>query len=121
MMGLRPLAVTVLVVSMIGCAAQPAPVTQSQPGMLIGADTSGVRVLIKSVDGGPTLWTAPGALGSRVSIVPGHHKVTVVCEYGAHFVAAEVTLDVQAGKTYELTGSPAEGNNGCNVSASSRG
>jgi hypothetical protein len=108
-------------VSMIGCAAQTAPVGEGQPAMLIGGNGSDARVLIKSVDDGPTLWSAPGALSTRVTIKPGHHKVTVMCEVGAHFVDAVVTLDVQPGKTYDLIGSRVEGSNGCNVSASSRG
>lgn len=117
----RPLALAAVAVSVIGCAAQMAPVSESQPAMLLGGNSPDARVLIKNVDDGPTLWSSPGALSSRVTIKPGHHKVAVVCELGAHFVDAVVTLDVQPGKTYELSGSRVEGTNGCNVAASSRG
>ncbi len=117
----RSLVVAVVGASMSGCATQTAPVGEGQPAMLIGGSSSDARVLIKSVDDGPTLWSAPGALSTRVTIKPGHHRVSVMCELGAHFVDAVVTLDVQPGKTYDLTGSRVEGSNGCNVSASSRG
>jgi hypothetical protein len=117
----RLLAVAAAGVSMVGCAAQTAPVSESQPAMLVGGQSSGTRVLIKSVDDGPTLWTSPGALGTRVTVKPGHHKVAVICEVGAHFIDAVVTLEVQPGKTYDLSGSRVEGASGCNVAASSRG
>jgi len=106
--------------AIIGCAGQPAAV-KGQPALLVGAQASGARVLIKSVDDGPTLWAQPGALGSRVTINPGHHKVAVMCELGTHFVDAVVTLDVRPGQTYDLTGAPAEGTNGCNVTALGHG
>ena len=53
------------------------------PAMLVGADASGTRVLIKNVDG-------------------------------------QLTLDVQRGRTYDLTASASAGNTGCNVTAASR-
>lgn len=106
--------------AMLGCAAQQASQSDRQSAMLVGSDALGARVLIKNVDGGPTLWAQPGALGTRVTITPGHHKVTVMCQFGTHFVDGELTIDVQPGRTYDLTASAPEGGSGCNVTASSR-
>jgi hypothetical protein len=44
-----------------------------------------------------------------------------MCEFGTHFVEGELTLDVQSGRTYDLSASASEAGSGCNVSASSRG
>jgi hypothetical protein len=120
MLRFRLMTVAAVGIAMLGCAAQQTATNERRSAMLVGADASGARVLIKSVDGGPTLWAQPGALGTRVTIAPGHHKVAVMCQFGAHFVDGELTIDVQPGRTYDLTASAPEGNNACNVTAASR-
>lgn len=116
----RLITVAALGTAMLGCAAEQTSMNEKRPAMLVGADAAGARVLIKSVDGGPILWAQQGALGTRVTISPGHHTVKVVCELGAHFVDGELTIDVQPGRTYDLTASASEGSSGCNIAASSR-
>lgn len=108
--------------SIVGCASQGTAVRPAANSMLIGVDNSNARVLIKRVDNGPILWAAPNALGSKVTITPGVHKVEVVCEAGGsgHIVPGNVTIDVQPGRTYDLAGSVAPGTNECNVTATSR-
>lgn len=93
---------------------------QSTSALLIGTESPAGRVLIKSVDNGPTLWATRGALGSRVTVTPGRHTVEVMCKLEGHFLPGVVTLDVQPGHVYELSGSRAEGAAKCDVSATSR-
>lgn len=121
-MTLRLCTLIALSASIVACASQGDTVHPPPNSLLIGADTSNARVLIKSVDSGPTLWSAPGMLGSKVTIKPGVHKVEVVCqsEGSGHFVSGNVTIDVQPGHTYDLVGSIAPGTDVCNVSATSR-
>lgn len=110
--------------SLMACAAQSAPAgQQAQTALLDGSGTSGVRVLIESVDSGPRLYASRGKLGTKVSIVAGHHRVSVMCEFtGSKFLLlpAELTIDVQAGHVYQLVGTLAEGPQRCNVAAFSR-
>jgi hypothetical protein len=121
-MKFRFFTIAVVSASILGCASQGAAVHPPANSLLIGADTSTARVLIKSVDNGQTLWASPGALGSKVTITPGVHKVAVVCESegSLHFAPGEVTIDVQPGRTYDLTGSVSPGSDRCNVSATVR-
>jgi hypothetical protein len=121
-MTFRLFALVAVTTSIVGCASQGTAVRPPANSLLIGADNSNARVLIKSVDNGPTLWSAPGALGSKVTITPGVHKVEVVCEASGsgHFAPGNVTIDVQPGHTYDLAGSVAPGANECNVTATSR-
>jgi hypothetical protein len=121
-MTLRLFTVVVLCASIAGCASQAPAAHPQANSLLIGAENSAARVLIKSVDNGPTLWAHPGALGSKVTITPGVHKVEVMCESqgSTHFASGVVTIDVQPGQTYELVGSVAPGADQCTVSASVR-
>jgi hypothetical protein len=118
----RLLTMMVMGASIVGCASQEPAVRPPANSLLVGTNTSTARVLIKSVDNGPTLWASPGALGTKVTIKPGVHKVTVVCESqgSLNFVPGEVTIDVQPGHTYDLAGSVAPGTDRCNVSATMR-
>jgi hypothetical protein len=108
--------------SIVGCASQGTAVRPPANSLLIGADTSSARVLIKSVDNGPTLWASPGVLTTKATITPGVHRIEVVCESegSLHFLTGDLTIDVQPGHTYELVGSVARGANRCDVSASVR-
>lgn len=121
-MKFRLLVLALVSAAILGCASQSVPARPPTTSLLIGTDSSSARVLIKSVDNGPTLWASPGALATRASITPGHHKIDVVCEFrgSLHFAAGDVTVDVVPGHTYDLVGSLAPGATRCNVSASIR-
>ncbi len=123
-MNLRNLALATLGASLgatnISCTTEPASARAPATAMLVGATAAGTRILIKSVDQGPTLWSETSALGSRVWITPGHHKVHVICEVDGSMVDKEVTMYVQAGQVYDLVGSPNRGPEKCDVAVSSR-
>lgn len=105
--------------SIVGCAAQPAPVHQPTTSLLLGTDSPSARVRIKSVDKGPTLWQHQGVLTTRATITPGRHYIEVQCESeeSVHFAPGFVTLDVLPGHTYELKGTMGPGATLCNVTA----
>jgi uncharacterized lipoprotein YajG len=110
----------VMAAGLAGCATQPStPAQAPTTALLLGATTTTTRVLIKSIDDGPTRWVAPGALGGKVTVTPGHHKVSVLCEVEGSWVEQDLTVDAQAGRIYDLVGSASEGPRKCEVSASS--
>jgi hypothetical protein len=121
-MTLRCLIPALISAMAIGCAAQP-PAPTVRNATLIGGDNAGMRVFIKRVDDGPILWAHPGALATRVTITPGQHRVSVMCEDGASggFLLGDISLDVQSGRTYDLAGSAQSGAKNCEVSATMRG
>jgi hypothetical protein len=121
-MTLRPFILVAVTASIVGCASQPATVRQPATSLLVGTTSPTARVLLKSVDNGPTLWAAPGVLTTKATITPGVHKIEVMCESqgSLHFVTGELTLDVQPGHTYDLMGSLAPGAERCSVSATIR-
>lgn len=120
-MTLRALFPALISALAIGCAAQPAPAPAPRDATLIGGDNAGMHVLIKRVDDGEILWAHQGALGTRITITAGQHRVGVMCEGGAGILAGEVTIDVQPGRTYDLVASASPGAKSCEVSATMRG
>src|SRR5215467_10219882 len=65
--------------SMSSRSAPPAP--ENGKALLLGTDTAKVRVLFRSLDGGPVLWTTSTSLGTKLSVDPGHHALNVMCEF----------------------------------------
>jgi hypothetical protein len=121
-MTLRSLIPALIGAMTIGCAALP-PGPTARNATLIGGDNSGMRVFIQRIDDGPIPWAHPGALTTRVTITPGQHRVSVMCEGGASggFLLGDFSLDVQPGRTYDLAGSAPSGAKSCEASATSRG
>ena len=118
-MSLRSLFPALISAMAIGCAVQPPPAAAARNATLIGDTAAGARVFIKQVDGGEILWADQGALGTRVTITPGQHRVAVMCE-GDSFLPGELRIDVQPGRTYDLAGSAPPGAKSCEVSATVR-
>lgn len=75
-------------------------------GQLKGADTESHRVLIRTIDDGEILWAGTYQLGTTATVEPGTRKVNVMCEFihywGKEMLPGEVTIKVEAGKTYAL-------------------
>ena len=91
---------------------------------LQGTDTSRFRVLIRKIDGGEVLWVGKFKLGTTAVVAPGQHTVEVMCE--VHELSREqlrpgrVTLAVEAGRTYDLVGTPSVEGMSCNLEAKPR-
>ena len=99
-MSLRSLFPALIGAMAIGCAVQPPPAAAARNATLIGDTAAGAHVFIKQVDGGEILWAHQGALGTRVTITPGQHRIAVMCE-GDSFLPGELSIDVQPGRTYD--------------------
>jgi hypothetical protein len=110
----------VLMASHTSMAASPVP--EEGKALLLGTDTSKARVLFRKLDDGPLLWTAPMTLGTKLSLDPGHHTLSVMCEFTSRgvnrLVPGTIAIDVEAGHVYDVTGTVASGELKCNVSVS---
>lgn len=91
---------------------------------LIGASSSGLRVLIRKVDEGPILWDAPLKPATKASLSAGEHKISVMCEVhksgSQMMLPGSVTLTVEAGRIYDLSGDADTAKLRCTVTAKER-
>jgi hypothetical protein len=75
---------------------------------LQGTDTGPLRVLIRQIDDGALLWVGKFKLGTTAVVVPGHHKVNVMCEFrqswGTELKPGEVTVEADPDRIYDLVG-----------------
>lgn len=89
-------------------------------GKLSGTDSSAMRVLIRKIDSGDILWVGRYQLGTEAEIASGAHTVSVMCEfhepYEMELVPGTLSITVEAGKTYAVTGT--RSGKSCDVSAS---
>jgi hypothetical protein len=99
-----------------------APVPEDGKALLVGAESAKVRVLFRTLDDGPVLWTSPTSLGTKLSVAPGPHKVNVMCEFKGNgftqMVPGNVSIDAAAGHIYDVSGALDAGARACNVKAS---
>ncbi|WP_025565249.1 hypothetical protein [Psychromonas sp. SP041] len=70
----------ILLSLMSSCQFTPQKV-ESEKGLLIGEDSSNVKVLIRQIDKGEILWTKNYQLGTTASIEIGTHTVSIICEF----------------------------------------
>jgi hypothetical protein len=116
----------VLVVAVVaGAPLRSTPIAaEAGKALLLGTDTSKVRVLFRTVDDGPLLWVAPTKLGTKVSLLPGHHELTVMCEFKSsgmtQLVAGRLSVDVEEGHIYTVAGALDGSARKCDVSISAR-
>ena len=91
--------------------------------LLVGTDTSKMRVLFRKLDDGAVLWTSPTSLGTNLTVEPGHHNLNVMCQFKSpgmtQFVPGDVVIDVEVGRTYDVTGR-LDSHGKCNVTVSVR-
>ena len=84
------------------------PVPEEGKALLLGADSSRTRVLFRTLDDGPVLWTSPTSLGTKLSVAPGSHKVNVMCEFKGNgytqMVPGNVVVEAVAGHVYQISG-----------------
>jgi hypothetical protein len=109
-----------LMASLTSAAAPPVP--ENGKALLLGTDTSKTRVLFRKLDDGPLLWIAPMTLGTKLSLDPGHHTVSVMCEFESYgmnrLVPGTIAIDVEAGHVYDVTGKLASDELKCDVAVS---
>lgn len=103
-------------------AAPPTP--EAGKALLLGAETSKAHVLFRRLDDSPIIWAAPTSLGSKLSVLPGHHELGVVCEIRSAGVTQSIpgnlSIDVEAGHVYEIGASLERDSRSCNLTVSKR-
>lgn len=87
-----------------------------------GVDSPTVKVMIRTVDDGDILWVGGYSLGTKASVSPGSHKLSVMCEFrqswGSRLSPGQITIEAEAGKTYRLTGAEGPDSGDCVVTVS---
>lgn len=90
-------------------------------GTLSGTNTDSMRVLIRKIDNGDILWVGTYQLGTEAAIEPGTHQVSLMCEFvyswGKQLMPGTLTIQVEPGKRYAVTGVAAQDAKSCIVTA----
>ena len=77
-------------------------------GLLAGERSDSVSVFVISIDDGQVLWVGKDRLGNTAAIAPGKHKVLIACAFttssGKQSRAGELLIEVEPGKTYDVSG-----------------
>jgi len=91
---------------------------------LQGTDTESLRVLIRQIDDGALLWVGKFKLGTTAVVVPGHHKIKVMCEFrqswGTELKHGELTLEAESDRIYDLVGRRSQDGGKCDIEAKLR-
>jgi hypothetical protein len=74
------LVATIAITASFRAGSAPA-VPEEGKVLLMGTDTSKMRVLFRKLDDGAVLWTSPTTLGAKLSVEAGHHNLSVMCEF----------------------------------------
>lgn len=116
-------AVTIFAANSVLCA--PPPIPDEGKALLLGTDTAAARILFRKLDDGPILWVTPTSLGTKLSVEPGHHNLSVMCDFTSAGVSrlspGNVAIDVEAAHVYDVVGSLDQSGLKCVVRVSSRG
>jgi hypothetical protein len=122
------------VISVTLADERPQPATQAADAVrgvrvphgarLQGTDTESLRVLIRQIDDGALLWVGKFKLGTTAVVVPGHHKIKVMCElrqsWGTELKHGELTLEAEPDRIYDLVGRRSQSEGGCDIEAKVR-
>lgn len=91
---------------------------------LLGEDSSSLKMMIRTVDDGEILWVGSYKLGTKTEVVPGFHKINVMCEFsfswGTKLLPGDITHDFESGKTYDLSGTASTDGERCEVQVNVR-
>ena len=94
--------------------------TSPDKGLLVGEDSSIVKVMIRKIDEGEILWAGGYKLGTTAPIAIGNHKVSIMCEFtfswGKKLLPGNLDIDVKPGIIYKVTGKPSSDEEKCLVS-----
>jgi len=90
-------------------------------GLLAGERSDSVSVFIISIDDDPVLWDGKDRLGNTAAIAPGKHKVLIACAFttssGKLSRGGELPIEVEPGKTYDVSGELSADGKKCDVRA----
>jgi hypothetical protein len=93
-------------------------------GLLEGERSDSVSVFIISIDDGKVLWVGTNRLGNTAAIAPGRHNVLIACAFttssGKLSRGGELPIEVEPGKTYEVSGALSADGKKCDVRAKER-
>jgi hypothetical protein len=91
---------------------------------LVGERSDSVSVAIISIDDGPVLWVGEHRLGNTAAIAPGKHTVLIACAFpkssGKPSRGDELLIEVEPGKTYDVSGELSADGKKCDVRAKER-
>lgn len=98
--------------------------SDSGKAKLHGEDSSSIKVMIRTIDDGEILWVGNYKLDTKAEVVPGSHKINVMCEFrfswGTKLLPGDITLEFEAGKIYDLVGTASADETRCEVQANVR-
>ena len=122
MSSLRSSALAIALV--LACTFATRTIADDADAQLIGASSPALRVLIRKIDQGPILWDAPLKPATKASISAGEHTISVMCEVHKSgmqmMIPGSITITVEAGRTYDLSGQPDTEKLRCGVTAKVR-
>ncbi|EIW90569.1 hypothetical protein AGRI_01830 [Alishewanella agri BL06] len=113
-----------LIISILAAASCASNSVSRKPGdaLLIGENSSTLKVMIRTIDDGEILWVGNYTLGTRAVVAPGEHKVNVMCEFkfswGIKMVPGNIQINAQSSTDYKITGRLSSDEKSCNLSAS---
>jgi hypothetical protein len=112
---------TIIILSlMFGCQSTPQN-AESGKGLLIGEDSSAVKVMIRQIDKGDILWEGNYKLGTTASIEVGNHTVSIMCEFsyswGKKLSPGTLNIDIKPDTVYNVSGKLSPSGDNCLVVA----
>ena len=112
---------TIIILSLIfGCQSTPQN-AESGKGLLIGEDSSAVKVMIRQIDKGDILWEGNYKLGTTASIEVGNHTVSIMCEFsyswGKKLSPGTLNIDIKPDTVYNVSGKLSPSGDNCLVVA----
>jgi len=111
-----------LIISMLSIASCASNSISRKPGdaLLIGENSSSLKVMIRTIDEGDILWVGSYTLGTSAIIEPGNHKVNVMCEFkfswGTKLVPGNIQINTQSNTDYKITGRLSSDEKSCDLS-----
>ncbi|WP_345552578.1 hypothetical protein [Microbulbifer aestuariivivens] len=118
---MKNLVLPILILTISGCASNS---VSRAPGdaLIIGEDSSSLKVMIRTIDGGEILWVGNYTLGTKASISPGEHNVNAMCEFkyswGTKLLPGNITINAQPNTDYKITGRLSNDEKSCELSVS---
>ena len=108
----------------LACTFTTRTIADGTDAQLVGASSTALRVLIRRIDQGPILWDAPLKPATKASIAAGEHTISVMCEVHKSgmqmMLPGSITITLEGGRIYDLSGQPDTEKLRCVVTAKAR-